>query len=300
MRSRWINIIVLLALLLGAFPLPAVKAASVEEPAAVEASAPVEETPYGPYLQDYPPGTVESALLDKLAEKGSTDFVVVMAEQADLSAAYQIEDWSERGWYVYNTLRAVASRTQASVVGYALQRNIEYKTSFSLNTISITGGDLKMAEDIAKLPGVALVRESKVAYINPEDMEPADPTAPDAYGWNLDELDPNNNLFGMQASQVWEQFGVTGEGIVVANIDTGVTYQHEALIRQYRGNNGDGSFDNDFSWYAPTSDAEVQCGGDAAVSPCDSDSHGSGTAGIMVGETEDQVVAAEDNTKTGQ
>jgi hypothetical protein len=43
---------------------------------------------------------VETAVLDALSAKGSADYVVEMAEHADLSAAYEITDWDARGWFV--------------------------------------------------------------------------------------------------------------------------------------------------------------------------------------------------------
>lgn len=38
-----------------------------------------------------------------------------------------------------------------------------------------------------------------------------------------------------QGPQVWEQTGVRGEGIVVANIDSAVDYTHPAVNHEYRG-----------------------------------------------------------------
>jgi uncharacterized repeat protein (TIGR01451 family) len=279
LRSKWFNTIPLLTLLLGTLlPMTAQAAPPYEPPAA---------TPSAPSAQEDPPAEIERALLDKLTVEGAADFIVVMAEQADLSAAYDITDWSARGWYVYNTLREVASRTQAPIVSYAKQNGLKVKTLFTTNSVHVQSGTLSSAQEIAMLPGVALIREPRIAYVDPATIEgPQQPLAPTAYGWNLDTLDPDAGLYGLQAAQVWDQYGIQGSGIVVANIDTGVTYQHEALDRQYRGNLI-GSYDHDFDWYAPTSDAQAQCGGDAATSPCDSDGHGSGTAGIMVGETAD-------------
>jgi len=259
------------------FPMAA-QAAPISDPPAVAPSA--------PSVQEKPPAEIEHVLLDKLATEGTADFVVVMAEQADLSAAYKITDWSERGWYVYNTLREVANRTQASIVSYAKQNDLEFKTFFTTNSIHIQQGTLSSAQAISKLPGVALIRESRVAQLDPAMIEGPQLLAPTSYGWNLDTLEPDSGLYGLQAAQVWDQYGIKGSGIVVANIDTGVTYQHEALDRQYRGNLG-GSYDHDFNWYAPSDTGAGQCGGNAATSPCDHEGHGSGTAGIMVGETED-------------
>nr|WP_255672939.1 S8 family serine peptidase [Glycomyces amatae] len=77
------------------------------------------------------------------------------------------------------------------------------------------------------------------------------------------------------APDVWAE-GFTGEGIVVASIDTGVDYDHPALVDRYRGNNGDGTFTHDYNFY----DVADACEGDA---PCDADGHGTHTMGTMVG-----------------
>ncbi len=60
--------------------------------------------------------------------------------------------------------------------------------------------------------------------------------------WNIDVVN---------APQVWDQFGVTGEGIVVGAIDTGAQFDHPAIVAQYRGNNGDGTFDHNYNWWDP-------------------------------------------------
>ena len=66
-----------------------------------------------------------------------------------------------------------------------------------------------------------------------------------------------------------------GSGIVVANVDTGVDFEHEALVDQYRGNLGGGVFDHDYNWWDPTG----ICGDE----PCDNAGHGTHTMGTMVG-----------------
>ncbi len=62
---------------------------------------------------------------------------------------------------------------------------------------------------------------------------------------------------------------------MVANIDTGVQYNHPALVSQYRGNLGGGLFSHAGNWYDP---ANV-CRG----TPCDNVGHGTHTMGTMVG-----------------
>jgi subtilisin family serine protease len=62
--------------------------------------------------------------------------------------------------------------------------------------------------------------------------------------------------------------------MVVANIDSGVQYDHPALVRQYRGNTGSG-FDHNGNFY----DTTRICHG----IPCDDMAHGTHTMGTMVG-----------------
>jgi subtilisin family serine protease len=66
---------------------------------------------------------------------------------------------------------------------------------------------------------------------------------------------------------------------VVANIDTGVQYDHTALVNQYRGNLGGGSYDHNYNWYDPSN----ICGYPSLI-PCDNMGHGSHTMGTMVGD----------------
>ena len=81
---------------------------------------------------------------------------------------------------------------------------------------------------------------------------------------------------------MWSTFGDRGEGIVVANIDTGVQFNHPALVGQYRGNLGGGTFDHNYNWFDPSK----VCGSPSLV-PCDNNSHGTHTMGTMVGDDGD-------------
>ena len=86
------------------------------------------------------------------------------------------------------------------------------------------------------------------------------------------------NIEHIGAPMVWSQFGVRGEGIVIGLVDTGVQYDHPALVEQYRGNLGGGVFDHNYNWV----DISNQCA-DPHV-PCDMHGHGTGAAGLAVGD----------------
>ena len=110
---------------------------------------------------------VETEVLDAISAKGSSDFVVEMAEHADLKAAYGIKDWSERGWYVYNTLKEVADRTQKPILLLLDQKGIKYQSFFAGNEIAVTAGDMAALSQIAALDSVEHIRYPRTAYIDP-------------------------------------------------------------------------------------------------------------------------------------
>src|SRR5699024_6134911 len=97
---------------------------------------------------------------------------------------------------------------------------------------------------------------------------------------NRSVISPNTLEWGVaniNADDVWSGFGTTGEGIVVANIDSGVDFDHPALVEQYRGNNGDGTFDHNYNWFDATGSSDEPFDGAGS-------SHGTHTMGTMIGD----------------
>ena len=209
---------------------------------------------------------VEPAVLEAVSTKGSSDFVVEMAEHADLKAAYGIKDWSERGWYVYNTLKEVADRTQKPILLLLDQKGIKYQSFFAGNEIAVTAGDMAALSQIAALDSVEHIRYPKTAYIDPI------PTlSQDLFNFTVQSLDWG--ISDTNADDFWATYGLQGDGIVVANIDTGVQWDHPALDQAFKcGTNPS----NPACWADPSN----ICGGSA----CDNNGHGTHTMGTMVGD----------------
>jgi uncharacterized repeat protein (TIGR01451 family) len=217
-----------------------------------------------PLTQAPAPDKLEGILVDAFAAEGTADFVVIFAEQADLSPAYSM-GWEERGEFVYNTLKDAAERSQVNAKAYLDGLGLEYHTFIAGNELYVWAGDLTAATALAALPEVAYIRATRTGYIDPviEDA-PSTPDSPDALAWGL--LD-------VHADQFWAAFGLQGDGIIVANIDTGVQYDHPALDQAYK------------CWPDPTDptcweDPSNICGG----SMCDNNGHGTHTMGTMVAD----------------
>src|SRR5205823_4085414 len=54
-------------------------------------------------------------VLAETARGGSASIVILLADQANVSAAHEMKDQDARGWFVYNTLTQHAARTQAAL-----------------------------------------------------------------------------------------------------------------------------------------------------------------------------------------
>ena len=209
---------------------------------------------------------VEPAVLEAVSTKGSSDFVVEMAEHADLKAAYGIKDWSERGWYVYNTLKEVADRTQKPILLLLDQKGIKYQSFFAGNEIAVTAGDMAALSQIAALDSVEHIRYPRTAYI-----DPIPSLSKDLFDFTVQSLDWG--ITDTNADDFWATYGLQGDGIVVANIDTGVQWDHPALDQAFKcGTNPS----NPACWADPSN----ICGGSA----CDNNGHGTHTMGTMVGD----------------
>jgi subtilisin family serine protease len=89
------------------------------------------------------------------------------------------------------------------------------------------------------------------------------------------------NLVRVNADDVWA-LGHTGQGIVVAGQDTGYDWDHEALLNQYRGWDGD-TADHNYNWHDAIHSEGGTCGPDSDE-PCDDHGHGTHTMGIAVGD----------------
>src|SRR5215510_9494290 len=67
-------------------------------------------------------------VLADTANGGSTEALVVLAEQADLSPAASMHTKLEKGRFVFNALRAVADRSQAPLRRFLDLRGVTYQS----------------------------------------------------------------------------------------------------------------------------------------------------------------------------
>ncbi|WP_127502179.1 S8 family serine peptidase [Actinoplanes solisilvae] len=219
-------------------------------------------------------GKIAPTLKDRFRTQPSSDFWITFEKKADLGPAKKIADWTARGRFVYDALTAAAKDSVAAVAPELDRAGVKYTSYPIANAVLVKGGTEKLALDVASRVQVAEIHSTpQVALVDPVDEKiPADqaarPAAPkkaDAVTWGLESI---------HAPQAWAM-GATGAGITVSNLDSGVQFDHPALLQQYRGTKPDGTVDHNYNWMATR--------GSCTGAPCDDNGHGTHTMGTMVG-----------------
>ncbi|MGP4062849.1 S8 family serine peptidase [Halobacillus sp. H74] len=179
---------------------------------------------------------------------------------------------------VVNELRATAKQTQSQLDQYLEKAKEQgdvksFDPYYIVNAVSVTSNE-KVMQEIAAFAEVEKLLPNRTREIyQPLDMpkEKAKAEILDVDSWGIDRIG---------AEQVWNETGIDGSGVVVANIDTGVQWDHPGLLEKYRGFNAASpeEVDHEFNWFDATADTSE---------PYDDQGHGTHTMGTMVGSEAD-------------
>ena len=225
---------------------------------------------------------ISPQVLQDTANGRSAELLVVMRDQADVRAAYSITDQDARGWYVYNSLRSFAASSQKDLRATLDARRIGYRSYWVTNALLVMGNRalvelLSSRDDVARVESnrpARWIEDPQILAPGPADDSPNTPSIIE------------QGVQTVRAPEVWE-LGYRGQGIVVGNLDTGVTWNHEALIRQYRGWNGS-VVDHNYNWWDAIHSGGGRCGSNTQE-PCDDVGHGTHTTGTSIGEDAAQI-----------
>ncbi len=229
---------------------------------------------------DVPPlAKISPGLASQIAPGGSSEALIVFEEQADLSGAASLPTKLEKGRYVYNALRAVAERTQAPIRKLLKERGIPFQSFYTVNMIKVTASRDQLYELAAHDEVVRIEANPKTQSSIPSANLSAPNTLSSSQSNNFNSaiLPPNGiewNVARVNAPQVWA-LGYSGQGMVIANADTGVQWDHIALKSHYRGWNGT-TVNHSYNWHDATSAH--------SPTPVDPQFHGTFTMSEMVGD----------------
>jgi subtilisin family serine protease len=193
----------------------------------------------------------------------SNTLFVILTIQADVSQAYQIEDLNGRKEFVYTHLVKHADQTQMQLRSQLDRYRIRYKPFYLVNAVEVNGGPL-LRLWLSAQPEVDRVLPNPWMRPLPSGLplSTGDIQLSQAEAWNLAQI---------RAPEAWEAFGVTGEGIVIGQSDSGAEWTHPELLETYRGADGN----HDYNWLDPWYGSRQ---------PVDFSGHGTHTLGSAVGK----------------
>jgi hypothetical protein len=195
---------------------------------------------------------------------------ILLRQKADLSPAFGMKDWNERGRFVVEQLQSTARTSQGDLRDQLRSRGVEHQSFWLLNAIRVKADD-ETLKALSRRPDVERIlrhEEYRIPTPIPGSLVPSS----GAIEWNIARI---------RAPEVWATFGTRGEGIVVGSIDTGAQFDHPALARQYRGRDPDGTIDHNHNWFDPS-----HICGNPSLAPCDNEGHGTHVLGTMLGDDE--------------
>ncbi|WP_157987487.1 carboxypeptidase regulatory-like domain-containing protein [Jiangella endophytica] len=277
---------------------PAVtKAAAGADGIAAELTAglPVDPASFGAATSAVPdadtaaPTGVEDAVRTAAADGGTVPVIIRLRDQADIAAVADRADAAAtaaatearaslrssgpeaeravaeraraaRAETVVTELRDTADATQPAVLDLLAERGATAVTPYWIfNGIAATidAATLAALDGHPDVQSVGL--DEEITLEEPIEPAPGEALLP---SWSLEKI---------HAPDVWGEYGVRGEGVVVGIMDGGADGGHPALAPSWRGTSGDPAT----SWYVPT--------GENYPTPGDGSGHGTHVTGSIVG-----------------
>ena len=219
-----------------------------------------------------------SPVIQKTLTQESTDglpVLVYMNGKADLTGIAQTMSKQEKGAMVYKRLRDVAQAAQLPIVQWLDLQGKNYERFYINNMIAFDNASSDFILRLAERSDVkALVADESFEISFPE-IEVAESSIAAV----------ESSLTEVGAVRVWNELGVKGEGVVIAGQDTGIQWDHPAIIRQYRGFRGEAIAAHNYNWFDAirSGSGRNRCGF-ALDTPCDDNNHGTHTIGTIVGD----------------
>lgn len=252
---------------------------------AVATPVPQAETDLMAPAQEKAASKINPTVLDLLFNNPDTPLTVIVhiGGEADLRAAAAFSDPAAKGAYVYQALQTFAETRQAGIRAFLQQelsrgRDLTFQSFFIFNGLALTTTP-DLIWQIAARDDVQAITPNNTYQLDRHTQLITGglslPLAPQSENSQSANANPEWNIAKINADDVWATYGITGTGILVANLDSGVQYTHPALVRQYAGNNGGGNFNHNFHWYDAT--------GLNLAAPFDDNGHGTHTMGTIVG-----------------
>lgn len=178
----------------------------------------------------------------------STDKVIVRLKATTHAPLAALAPHQKSRQGVRDLLGSHADSSQVGVQQILAEHNIEFKSFWIENALVASGVPTAVRNELRLHHDVMSVDEERWIHLPP--------VIPESEGANNEDSSPQGNIAKLNTAALWAA-GYQGQGVVVASIDSGVRWTHEALIGNYRGSsaNKTSTIDHDYAMWDPKSQA---------------------------------------------
>ena len=128
---------------------------------------------------------VDPVVLKKAETEPAFEFVAILKQQADLSAADQLETKEEKGTFVFNSLKAAAVHSQNQLTTLLTSLHATFRPFWVVNCVLVTA-DAKTLEAVANLASVeSIIENGKYTVSKTIISASKDEEAPAAIAWGV-------------------------------------------------------------------------------------------------------------------
>lgn len=195
------------------------------------------------------------AKLDSLQADETITVIVQLRQRANLPQGRGLGRAAQLSRTI-EALTVAAERTQGPLKKFLDQRRSNGRVKSYIPFWIFNGFSVTAAPDVVQ----ELASHPDVLSITPDELDIVPASTPPALS------NPEANISLVNAPALWSM-GFTGQGVVVASMDSGVSLSHSDLASSWRGGSN--------SWYDPY--------GQHPTTPADLSGHGTWTMGVMVG-----------------
>ncbi len=268
----------------------------------------VPDTPDAPDKPEAPAAPDRPAAKEPAGRQLVDELYIQLDQQADLREIERLPVGQERVTRAVDELRRTATRSQDDLlegirsriqrsgapleveVGERLWINnsmtVQVYQDPSKGNLPFEGGAEKVASMLSEVPGVVgAYSVDKLRFDVPpvesfraNGQRPLDDARSGAAGAQPGALPWNLEMIGVQSA--WDA-GITGAGVTVASLDTGVDVRHPALWSKYRGYDRTDGFRHEQNYFDAYGDSKQP--GQPHAEPVDDNGHGTHVTGTIVG-----------------
>jgi hypothetical protein len=184
---------------------------------------------------------------DLSMKNGKADVLVIMTNDGSLEKLNTDGlSWDEIGYKVTGHKMAIALEQQKELLDIVKSLGLKHTSYWVTNCIAIYEAPEDLIRTIAKRSDVKLIMTNREFQVPLLPEEQPDLKAIDTNFNNSEAVEWN--VKWVNADKVWAK-GFEGQNMVTGNADTGIMYNHEALVTAYRGNKGNNQFDHNYNWF---------------------------------------------------